>query len=342
MFVAANAKSASTQKGLVSERMSTTQTPAKTEWPTVLVGILILCGYAAITKFHRSLPVPVFLVGLAWFSAWWSSFQHELLHGHPFPHAIINNTIGLLSFVFWVPYESYKELHLRHHRDEWLTDPFEDPESYYLDGPRWATMAPWRQRIRWVNRTLLGRLIIGPWLSVSSFLLQEAKKVREDALGARRSWTRHLAVAIPVAAWVFIVCDIPAWQYGLAGVWGATSLMKLRSFAEHRWEPDDLCRTAMIHAGLPFSLLYLNNNLHHTHHARPGTPWYKLPAASVALGSDEVSRPGAGVYKGYIDVARLYLVRPLCLPVHPPAKEAAPLVSARVDRLDRLDRLAQG
>jgi fatty acid desaturase len=30
------------------------------------------------------------------------------------------------------PFRRFKALHLRHHADERLTDPFDDPESYYL------------------------------------------------------------------------------------------------------------------------------------------------------------------------------------------------------------------
>ena len=29
------------------------------------------------------------------------------------------------------PFRRFKALHLRHHADERLTDPFDDPESYY-------------------------------------------------------------------------------------------------------------------------------------------------------------------------------------------------------------------
>ena len=65
----------------------------------------------------------------------------------------------------------------------------------------------------------------------------------------------------------------------------------------------------MVSAGPVMSLLFLNNNLHHTHHARPGVPWYGLPGRPLALDGDGAPR-GAGLYAGYGDVARRYLFRP--------------------------------
>ena len=59
------------------------------------------------------------------------------------------------------------------------------------------------------------------------------------------------------------------------------------------------------------SLLFLNNNLHLTHHERPGVPWYRLPGGTAALDGDAQAAAGAGLYAGYVDVARRYLFRPL-------------------------------
>ena len=105
---------------------------------------------------------------------------------------------------------------------------------------------------------------------------------------------------------------MPLWVYVVGVAWVGAALSLLRSFAEHR-RPDDpeseSSRSAVVRAGWFFSLLYLNNNLHHTHHARPGLPWFALPAAHEALDADEVAMAGAGLYAGYGDVARRYLFR---------------------------------
>ena len=323
------------ERQIVDVASGLVQTPESTEWPTVAIGAVILGLYGGVTSFHRSLPLGIVLFGLAWSAAWWSSLQHELLHGHPFRRNGINSGVGLISLTLWIPFDLYKTLHLRHHRNEHLTDPYEDPESYYRNGPTWIEMPEWKKKIWWVNRTLAGRLIIGPWLSVGEFLRNSARDVVGNSPGARRAWVRHCCVNAIVVVWVVAVCRLPVWQYFLGGVWGATSLMKLRSFAEHRWEPDGLSRTAMVHAELPFGLLYLHNNLHHTHHARPGVPWYRLPSLAVELRSDDVAAVGAGVYRGYRDVARIYMFRPFCIPVHPAAPEAAPTIAAHLERMER-------
>ena len=80
-----------------------------------------------------------------------------------------------------------------------------------------------------------------------------------------------------------------AWWVFAAGVgWGGGALTMLRSFAEHRYARG-ATRTAVVRAGWFFSLLYLNNNLHHTHHERPAVAWFKLPALHNRLDSDRIA-----------------------------------------------------
>jgi fatty acid desaturase len=73
------------------------------------------------------------------------------------------------------------------------------------------------------------------------------------------------------------------------------------------------------------ALLYLNNNLHHTHHERPGVPWYRIPALHREMGSDEIAAGGAGLYTGgYLQIARQFLFKPFCQPDHPLSPGARP------------------
>jgi fatty acid desaturase len=76
-------------------------------------------------------------------------------------------------------------------------------------------------------------------------------------------------------------------------------------------------RSAIVRCGPFFSLLYLNNNLHHTHHVRPGVPWFELPDADAELGAGDVVAAGAGLYAGYGEIARRFLLRPIDAPVRP-------------------------
>ena len=73
------------------------------------------------------------------------------------------------------------------------------------------------------------------------------------------------------------------------------------------------------------ALLYLNNNLHHTHHAVPQLAWYKLPALHREMGSDAEADRGAGLYSGgYLEVVRTYFFTPFCQPDHPLSPGARP------------------
>ena len=43
----------------------------------------------------------------------------------------INEAFVFLPIGLVWPYRRFKSIHLRHHADERLTDPLDDPESYY-------------------------------------------------------------------------------------------------------------------------------------------------------------------------------------------------------------------
>jgi fatty acid desaturase len=155
-------------------------------------------------------------------------------------------------------------------------------------------------------RTLAGRLVLGP------------------AVGAARWWRRILAdrspagvarLAAHVGAVALILAGVraaglPVWVYVVGVAWGGGALTLLRSFAEHR-RADAGTPSAVVHTGWFFSLLFLNNNLHHTHHARPAVPWYELPEVHARLDGDRAAERGAGLYRGYGELARAYLFRPV-------------------------------
>jgi len=121
-----------------------------------------------------------------------------------------------------------------------------------------------------------------------------------------------------------VIVNVPVWEYLLGFVLLGQSFTLLRSFVEHCAVTKGT-RSAVVKAGPVMSLLYLNNNLHHTHHAQPSVPWYQLPALHRQLEGDVVAAQGAGLYRhGYVDVARRNLVRPFCQPDHPLSPGARP------------------
>jgi fatty acid desaturase len=97
----------------------------------------------------------------------------------------------------------------------------------------------------------------------------------------------------------------------------------LRSFDEHCAVPQGT-RSAVVKAGPVLSLLFLNINLHHTHHAEPDVAWYGIPALHREMGSDAIAAEGAGLYRSYWEVLRTYFVTPFCQPDHPLSPGARP------------------
>jgi fatty acid desaturase len=286
------------------------------EWPTVGLGMVIVSAYVATTWFHYRLPATVTVVALAVVTAWWSSFQHELIHGHPFVSQRINDAIGVAPLLLWLPYGAYKSSHLRHHRDPMLTDPHEDPESFYVDPQRWEQSGPIARMLLWCNRTFAWRLIVSPLCATARFTKEQMLLLLQNDRQARKTWVVHLPALLVVCVYIFGVAQVPVWLY-LLGVWGGTSLMRVRSFAEHMWTPDGRPRTAFVDGIFPFGVLFLFNNYHSAHHARPSVPWYQCRALARELDSRTVAKNGAGYYKGYREVFRLYFFRPFDVPVHP-------------------------
>ena len=298
--------------------------PERTQprWPTIVVGVAILGSWCGLTIGHRGPPVGVTIVLLAVVSCWHSSFQHELVHARLTRRPGLQALIGTFTVNLWFPFGDYRQLHLRHHRDESLTDPIDDPESWYVTEGAWATASRPTHTILRANRTLLGRLVVGPFLAVGSHAAWVFGEFAAGSATRRRAWSHHLLAVAITLLWVHDVAEMPIWQYALGAVWGGTVLTLVRSFPEHRWAPDPAGRSAVVRSGPLVSLLFLHNNLHHAHHARPSVPWFGIPAVARELMSDEVARDGAGWYRGYGEVARRYFFHPFGTPVHPTPQDS--------------------
>src|SRR5262249_11709329 len=242
--------------------------------------------------------------------ALYGSLQHETIDGHATRWRLVNEASAWAPLWLWLPYPIYRDEHRTHHDDEILTDPFADPESKYAAPADWPRFGRLRRAALCFNTTLLGRLTIGPALSIADFLRRETRAVIADEPGKRRVWALHAGALVPVLAWLW-ACGIPLWAYVLLFVYPGLSLTLLRSFAEHIASADPTARTVTVEAGPFFSLLFLNNNLHALHHANPEVPWYALRRLAR-----EAPRPALR-YAGYGEVGRRFLIRPVHAPVHP-------------------------
>ena len=296
--------------------MAADATRSGVEWRTVAVAVAVHGLWLAAVALHGITPWPLTVIALAVAVAWHGSLQHETIHGHPFRSRRLNCAVGSLPMSLRLPYFVYRRYHLSHHDCADLTDPTDDSESFYVSAERWEAMGPIRRAVVLANHTLLGRLVLGPPREVARVLAHQAREIWRGDRELARWWSIHVVAATALGLFGVAVMGLPLWQYLLGAWYLGHSLTLLRSYCEHRWV-QGATRSAIVRSGRVFGLLFLNNNLHHAHHAQPGVPWYELPARAAATGADAAAAEGAGLYRGYLDVARRYLLRPYDHPVHP-------------------------
>ncbi len=278
------------------------------EWPTIALTLfihgawLVLTWHAATLAWWIACPAGAVLI------AWHSSLQHELIHGHPTGSRAVNDALASVPLSLWLPFPIYRDSHLQHHRDAHLTDPLEDPESRYVTPAAWAGFGALRRAALNAQMTLAGRLLIGPFWSIGGFLIAEAAHLARSA-DSRRIWTEHIALCLPVLLWLGPVCHVGFAYYMFGMVLPGTSLLLIRSFAEHRAAADPARRTAVVEGSWLLGPLFLFNNLHAAHHAAPGIPWYRLPRWYHAHRAALLHANGGLVYRGYADLARRFLLR---------------------------------
>jgi fatty acid desaturase len=292
------------------------------EWVTLGLFAGFYAAWLVVILGHDSLPWPAEVGALALLGGFYMSLQHEALHGHPTGWRGFNTTLAFAPLSLWLPYLGYRSSHMVHHHTD-ITDPQFDPESFYLRPTDWSSAGVVKRTYILITRTMIGRLTIGAVHSIGRYLWRELRNLRSSRASARR-WAAHIAAAVVLSWWLFAVVGVPAWEYLLGFVILGQSFTLLRSFVEHCAVAEGT-RSAVVKAGPVMSLMYLNNNLHHTHHAEPSTPWYELPALHRTLEADDVASLGAGLYRrGYIEVARRNFVRPFCQPDHPLSPGARP------------------
>ncbi len=289
----------------------------RTEGPTIALAVVIYGWWGLTTWFWRELPIWALVPLGAWVIAWQINLQHEIIHGHPTPWRAANEAIGVWPLSLWLPYAIYRETHLRHHRDANLTDPFEDPESYYCTAAGWRDLGSVGRAFVAAQSTLVGRLLFGPAWMIGRFVFDLLRDVWRGKPGARAVLVWHCVQCVPVLVWVIAVCGMPLWVYAAAFVYPGMSLALVRSFAEHRAAPEPEKRTAIVENARILGPLFLYNNLHAAHHLRGGLPWYQIPKFYRLNREALIRRNGGLLYHSYFDVARRYGLKPHDRPVHP-------------------------
>ncbi|VDR26567.1 Uncharacterised protein [Raoultella terrigena] len=80
----------------------------RSELPTWLLIITIYGGWFATLVYWQTLGLLPATLLLIWFSAWYMSLQHELIHGHPTRWPRLNQLLGILPLAVWYPYGLYR------------------------------------------------------------------------------------------------------------------------------------------------------------------------------------------------------------------------------------------
>ncbi|EAR51355.1 fatty acid desaturase family protein [Oceanicola granulosus HTCC2516] len=279
--------------------------PRTFEWPTLalLAGCYALWaaalfGLAALSPW---LALPALVVALVLHS----SLQHEAIHGHPFRNRRLNAALVWPALGLLVPFGRFRDTHLAHHHDAILTDPYDDPESNYLDPAAWRRLPRWLQAVLRVNNTLAGRIVIGPLAGQVAFLAGDWRARHEPAV--RAAWAAHLpASAVVLSAVALAPLPLPAY---LAAAYAAMSVLKIRTFLEHQAHEKARARTVIIEDRGPLALLFLNNNLHVVHHMHPRVPWYRLPRLYARNPARYLGVNGGYRYRSYAEILARYFWR---------------------------------
>ena len=287
------------------------------ELPTWVVAVGVYGSWTGLVLLQERIPWPLTMAAGAYVLAWHFSLQHEAIHGWRSLPLWLRTAIVWPPIGGWLPYEIYRESHSIHHRDPNLTYPGLDTESVYHRQEDWARYSPPWRAVLMFNQTLIGRLSIGPLLRWRKLVFTEWGLLRAGDTRHVGSWARFAVGLAGVLWFVTAVGGMPVWKYYLLFVYPGLSLGLLRAFIEHRWGEHPEERVAVVESNWLFGLLFLWNNLHIVHHLDPALPWFEIPRAYRRRREDFLRRNGGYVFKGYGEIARRWLARPVFVPVHP-------------------------
>ena len=278
------------------------------EWPTLLMLALTYAVWALATVWVAGWSVPLAMLLVVLSAAQHSSLQHEALHGHPTRWRLVNEMLVFPALSLLIPYGRFRDSHLEHHHDERLTDPYDDPESNYLDPEVWARLPRWWQIVLRLNNTLAGRILLGPLVSQVAFMRGDYRAWQKGKAGILSAWLWHIPSLALVIWWMASYSTMPVWAWLVASYF-ALSVLKIRTYLEHRAHEHSSGRTVVIEDRGPLALIFLNNNLHVVHHTHPGVPWYLLPEMFRLNRDTYLSSNDGYYYRNYAEIFAKYLFR---------------------------------
>jgi len=278
------------------------------EWPTLVLLVICYALWALGTTWASGFWLPLGMALVVFSAALHSSLTHEALHGHPFRNPVLNAALVFPALSLAVPYLRFRDTHLAHHRESILTDPYDDPESNFMDPGAWAGLPRWMRAVLRVNNTLAGRMALGPLIGTLVFIRSDLRAIRDGDRRVLAGWLWHLPAMGIVIVWMAGFGQMPVWAW-LVSTYTALSVLKVRTFLEHRADQDAAGRTVIVEDRGLLALLFLNNNLHMVHHMHAMVPWYRLPRLYRADRDRYLSRNGGYRYTSYGQIFCKYLWR---------------------------------
>ncbi len=289
------------------------------ELPTLSLIILNYAVWLVLVMFGHAIPVILWILLFALNSTLFLSLTHEAIHGHPTRNVRANRLLVLFPLGWVFPYERFRDTHIQHHETDELTDPFDDPESWYYPKLAYEKMNAIVQLFLTFNNTLLGRMLIGPVISVSKFYVSETVQLltnKNMRWYLMRIWTMHFMLVTVLIIFIKSYSQVPLWSYFIASYLGL-SLLMIRTYLEHQASEGHAERTVIIERCCPLAFLFLYNNLHAVHHEKPGIPWYELPHY-YHKHSDQLKQSNNHyIYASYGEIFRKYFLTPKEAIPHP-------------------------
>ncbi len=287
------------------------------EVPTLLLAGACYGAWAALLAWHALLPGWLLFLFGGYLAQLHMSLQHESIHAMRHLPAWLRRAVVWPPLNLWLPYALYHRGHSAHHVNYHLTHPAKDTESAYHSAAAWQAYGPLRRRLWAANQLLSVRMLAGPLLRVATLARDEWRRLRAGDASHLRIWGLH-AVGVAVVLW--LVTDVAGMRFStylLCFVYPGMMLGLLRSFTEHRWSDTPHARVAIVESNWAVGLMFLYNNLHHVHHRAPCMPWYEIPVHFRRHRAELLAGNGHFYYRGYAEIARRFLFRPVFAPVHP-------------------------
>jgi len=294
------------------------------EWPTVALAIVCNAAWFWLALEGQHLQWSIWIAAASLVTALYWSLVHEIVHGHPTRLPIVNYALVWLPLGWVYSLGRFRDGHLEHHATGALTDPFDDPETWYLAERDWNRAGRIERAMLTFNNTLLGRLVVGPLITFWRMIAGDAAAIvrgGQNGWVVARDWLLHLPGVIVLAAIVSAWSQVPFWQFAVAAYCGVAIIL-IRTFLEHQAAENQHERTVIIEDRGLLAFLFLFNNLHVVHHTRPGLAWYRLPGFYKRHREQFIRRNRGYVYPSYWAVFRKHFLTPKEPVAHPTMRRA--------------------